>query len=313
VTLQKQKSMKNIHHKNQNKNIHEPVLLEAVLKYLAPHKGNSYLDVTAGYGGHAKAIMERTLKPSLVTLVDRDSSAITYLNEHFADLGIEIIKDDYLSASKELLKRGDKFSIILADLGVSSLHLNEASRGFSFKSDGPLDMRMDQSQEFMASDVVNRYSEDQLAKLILEYGEERRARKIAKLIVRNRPINGTEQLAQIIKSISPGYSKAHPATKTFQAIRIAVNNELDQLKQALPVWVDLLEPGGRLGIISFHSLEDRIVKQFFKELSGNRYDSVLELITKRPVIPDREELVINPRSRSSKLRVVAKINTRKGE
>ncbi len=300
--------MKNIHHKNKNKNKHDPVLLEAVLKYLGPKPDESYLDVTAGYGGHAKVIMERTLKPSLVTLVDRDSNAITYLNEQFAGLDIEIIQEDYLSKSKELLKNGNKYNIIFADIGVSSPHLNEASRGFSFKSDGPLDMRMDQTQELMASEIVNHYKEDKLAKLIKDYGEERRARKIAGTIVRNRPIHGTEELAQIIKSISPGYSKVHPATQTFQAIRIAVNNELEQLRQALPVWVDLLEPGGRLGVISFHSLEDRIVKQFFKELSVNKYDSTLELITKRPIIADREEIVINPRSRSAKLRVVAKIN-----
>lgn len=298
--------------KNKNKNKHDPVLLEAVLKYLRPKPGEKYLDLTAGYGGHAQAVMERTSKPSQVTLVDRDSNAITYLNERFADSGAKIIQKDYLSASRELLKNGEKYNLIFADIGVSSPHLNEASRGFSIKSDGPLDMRMDQTQSLMASDVVNSYKEDQLAQILRDYGEERRARKIASEIVKNRPIQGTEQLAQIIKNISPGYSRVHPATLTFQAIRIAVNDELDQLKRALPIWVDLLEPGGRLGVITFHSLEDRIVKQYFRELSGNRYDAVLELITKRPVIADREELVSNPRSRSAKLRVVAKINKRKG-
>jgi 16S rRNA (cytosine1402-N4)-methyltransferase len=304
--------MKNTHHKNQNKNIHDPVLLAAVLKYLEAQPGESYLDVTAGYGGHAKAIMDSTLKPSLVTLVDRDSNAITYLNEQFAGLGVEVVKKDYLSASKDLLKNGREFDIILADLGVSLPHLKEASRGFSFKSDGPLDMRMDQAQDLMASDIVNSYKEEQLAQIIKDYGEEHRARRIAGMIVKNRPIKGTEQLAELIKHASPGYSKVHPATKTFQAIRIAVNNELEQLQQALPVWVDLLKPGGRIGVISFHSLEDRIVKQFFRELSGDKYDSVLQLITKHPVVPDHAELVFNPRSRSAKLRVAAKINTKKG-
>ncbi len=232
--------------------------------------------------------MERTSKPSRVTLIDRDSNAMAYLSKQFAGLDVEIINSDYLSASKQLLKKGNKYDIILADLGVSSPHLNEASRGFSIKSDGPLDMRMDQTQELMASDIVNCYKEVQLAQIIKDYGEERRARKIARAIVINRPIQGTAQLAHIIKSISPGYSKVHPATQTFQAIRIAVNNELDQLKQALPIWVDLLNPGGRLGVISFHSLEDRIVKQFFKELAGNRYDSELQLITKRPVIAGQD-------------------------
>jgi len=312
VTLQKQKSMKNTHQKNQNKNKHVPVLLEAVLKYLEPQTDESYLDVTAGYGGHAEAILGRTLSPSQVTLVDRDSNATTYLEEKFVGLGVEIIKKDYLSASMELREKGRKYNIILADLGVSLPHLKEASRGFSFKSDGPLDMRMDQAQEFMASDIVNNYSEEQLTKIIKDFGEDPKARKIARLIVKNRPIRGTEQLAKLIKYASPGYSKVHPATRSFQAIRIAVNNELEQLEQALPVWLDLLKPGGRIGVISFHSLEDRIVKQFFKELSGDRYDSVLQLITKRPVTPDRDELVINPRSRSSKLRVAAKIKTERG-
>jgi len=305
--------MKNTHHKNQNKNIHDPVLLEAVLKYLAPQPNESYLDVTAGYGGHASPIMEsikKSSQSSQVTLVDRDSNAITYLKERFADLDVEIVQNDFFSASKHLLDDGRRFDIILADLGVSLPHLKEASRGFSFKFNGPLDMRMDQAQDLMASDVVNRYKEDKLAQIIKDNGEEPKARRIARQIVINRPIQDTEQLANIIKRTSPGYSKVHPATKTFQAIRIAVNNELEQLKQALPIWVDLLNPGGRLGIISFHSLEDRIVKQYFKEhAEKNRYDSILELITKRPVTPDRDELVTNPRSRSSKLRVVVKIKT----
>lgn len=302
--------MKKAHQNKQNK--HQPVLLDAVLKYLDPQPGESYLDVTAGYGGHAKAVMSRTLKPSIVTLVDRDSEAIKYLQSEFAEQGIEIIKKNYLAASEELLKTGKKFNLILADLGVSSPHLNEASRGFSFKFDGPLDMRMDQEQSLMASEVVNDYSESQLAQIIEEYGEDPKARKIARLIKANRPIQGTEQLASIIKKAWPGYSKVHPATRTFQAIRIVVNDELGQLKQSLPVWVELLEPGGRIVVISFHSLEDRIIKHFFGDLAGERYDAVLKLLNKRPVEADRQEVVSNPRARSAKLRAAVKINKKGG-
>lgn len=296
--------MKNTHQKNQNK--HSSVLLDAVLTYLDPKPGQSYLDVTAGYGGHARAVIERTLDPSKVTLVDRDEDAISYLANSFHGEGVEIIQNDYLSASRELLKEGRKYSLILADLGVSSPHLNEASRGFSFKSNGPLDMRMDQNQDLLASTIVNSYSEQQLAKILKDYGEEPRARKIAALIVANRPIMGTTELASVIKKAWPGHSRVHPATRTFQAIRVAVNDELNQLKEALPIWVDLLEPGGRIAIISFHSLEDRIVKDFLKENSGNRYDAVLQLLNKRPIEADQDEIVTNPRARSAKLRAAAK-------
>lgn len=302
--------MKSTPQKNQNKHI--AVLLTEVLSKLDPQIGNSYLDVTAGYGGHAGAILEKTKTPLKTTLVDRDKESTDHLSTKFAGEGVNIVREDYLSASRKLVADGKKFDLILADLGVSSPHLNEASRGFSFKSDGPLDMRMDRSQSLMASDIVNHYPEDKLAKLIKEYGEEPKTRQIAKSIVRNRPVKSTDELASIIKRAYPGYSKVHPATRTFQALRIAVNDELNQLELALPLWLDLLEDGGRLAVISFHSLEDRIVKQFFKELSGNRYDSVLELINKQPITAGIDELVTNPRSRSAKLRVVAKINKKKG-
>lgn len=296
--------MKKTHQNKQN--IHIPVLLDASLKYLAPNKGDKYLDITAGYGGHAQAVLEKTLSPSRAVLVDRDAQAIAFLKSKYGTSGTKIIKNNFLDAVRQLNNEGHKFNIILADLGVSSLHLNEASRGFSIVSNGPLDMRMDQEQELVASDIANNYKEADLESIIRDYGEDPKAKTIAKLIVNNRPINGTEQLASIIKKAWHGYSKVHPATRTFQAIRIVVNDELNQIEKALPILIDLLEPGGRIVIISFHSLEDRIVKNFFSELSGNKYDSEIKLLTKHPVSADRNEIVTNPRARSAKLRAAVK-------
>jgi 16S rRNA (cytosine1402-N4)-methyltransferase len=182
-----------------------------------------------------------------------------------------------------------------------------ASRGFSIMNDGPLDMRMDQSQLLTADEVVNKFNEKDLIRLISIYGEDPKAKRIGREIVKNRPIYSTQELAKIVAKAWPGYHKIHPATRTFQALRIAVNDELELLSQSLPIWVDLLTPDGRLVVISFHSLEDRLVKQMFGELSGNRYDAVLRLLTKRPVTGNKNELVFNPRARSAKLRAVAKI------
>lgn len=286
---------------------HYPVLLTEVLQYLDPKEGDSYLDLTAGYGGHAGEVLDRTLqKPHKTTLVDRDQNAVAALQEKFADSGVQIIQKDFLSASQELQAQGKQFDIILADLGVSSPHLDNASRGFSIKADGPLDMRMDDTQALTAADVVNNYSASELARIIRVYGEEPRANKIARLIEEHRPIATTHELASIVAQAWPGYSKVHPATRTFQAIRIEVNNELDLLEKSLPIWIDLLAPGGRIAVISFHSLEDRIVKQFFAEHSGNRYDAVLRLLVKQPVSGGADEVVFNPRARSAKLRAAVK-------
>ena len=300
--------MKNTKTNNQNqtKNTHFPVLPEAVLHYLQPKKGESYLDLTAGYGGHASLVLERTLQPSKSTLVDRDRNAIAYLQEKFLESGVKIIHQDFLGASQELIKADKQFDLILADLGVSSPHLDIASRGFSLKNEGPLDMRMDQTQNLTAEVIVNDYDEVELGNLIHEYGEEPRAKSIARKIVENRPITTTTQLAKVVAQAWPGHSKVHPATRTFQALRIAVNSELDQIKQAIPLWVDLLAPGGRIVVISFHSLEDRLVKQAFMEVAGDRYDAVLTLLTKQPIMADSAEIVSNPRARSAKLRAAAK-------
>lgn len=302
--MQKQKQEKM--HQNPHKTSHQPVLLAETLKYLDPKTGESYLDVTAGYGGHARAVLELTSNHKDAVLVDRDKQAIRELKAEFKDSGVTIIKKDYLSASRELMDSGRRFDLILADLGVSSPHLNEVNRGFSFGIEGPLDMRMDQDQDKTAWDIVNKASEEELADILWRFGEEPKARQIARQITRSRPVNSTADLANIAKKAWPGKSKVHPATRTFQAIRIAVNDELDQLSEALPIWLKLLNPGGRLAIISFHSLEDRQVKQFLAGEAGERYDSTLNLLTKRPVMADPHEIANNPRSRSAKLRVAVK-------
>jgi len=298
--------------KNQNKHIqHFPVLLSSVLQILDPKSGDSYLDVTAGYGGHAFEVLERTLQDDRAVLVDRDQNAIDQLSSLFAGRGVQIVHNDFLSASRDLSLQKRTFDVILADLGVSSPHLNIASRGFSIRSDGPLDMRMDQRQDLTAETIVNTYSEQELARILRVYGEEPKASYIAKLLVLHRPVKTTQQLASIIAQAWPGYSRVHPATRSFQALRIAVNDELRLVQTALPVLIDLLAPGGRLAVITFHSLEDRIVKQFFADIAGDRYDTEFRALTKRPITAVAQELVSNPRSRSAKLRAVAKINTKK--
>ena len=307
--------------KNQNTNqtLHIPVLLDEVLQYLAPQDGDSYLDLTAGYGGHAGAILDITHNYSDSVLVDRDENAIRELHSRFNTEGatahaaqIELRSEDFLTATRSLTTSHRTFDLILADLGVSSPHLNEVSRGFAITSNGPLDMRMDQRQELTAADIVNNYNEAALTDILTRYGQEPKARQIAQLIIAHRPLSTTEQLAALASRAWPGHSRVHPATRTFQALRIAVNDELGLLTEALPMWLSLLKPGGRIAVISFHSLEDRLVKQAFSEVAGDRYDAELKLLTKRPVSASPTELVTNPRARSAKLRAAVKINNRKG-
>jgi 16S rRNA (cytosine1402-N4)-methyltransferase len=292
---------------HQDSQLHLPVLLEPVLSVLKPKKGESYLDLTAGYGGHAEAILSRTKAPSEALLVDRDQTATEALKAKLGSEGVEIVQTDFYTASQDLLAKDRQFDLILADLGVSSVHLNTASRGFSFNQDGPLDMRMDENQQLTADTIVNSFSEKKLTDIIARYGEDPKATRIANLIVHNRPISSTRTLAQIVAKAWPGHFKTHPATRTFQALRIAVNNELELLELSLPIWVDILKPGGRIAVISFHSLEDRLIKQFFQEKAGNTYDAELQLITKHPISGDPTEIAFNPRARSAKLRAAAKI------
>lgn len=302
--------------KTKIKNIHIPVLSKQVLQYLDPKPGETYLDLTAGYGGHVTMVLERTLKaPSC--LVDRDKNAVEHLTEEFKNFdSVDILHSDFMNASRELEKQGKQFDLILADLGVSSPHLNIAARGFSIIRDGPLDMRMDQSQELTAKTIINTWSVEDLREIIQKYGEQPRSGDVARRIAENRPFETTKELADFLSdALKRGRSREtriHPATRVFQALRIAVNDELGQLAQSLPVWIEkLLAPGGRLVVISFHSLEDRLVKRTFAEYSGNRYDAIAELLTPRPITATAEELVFNPRSRSAKLRAVAKIKNKK--
>jgi 16S rRNA (cytosine1402-N4)-methyltransferase len=313
VILQKQKLvMKNT---NKNKqNLHMPVLLEEVLECLSPKPGESYLDLTAGYGGHAEVVIKKTAAANQATLIDRDEQAIDYLRSQNWSVDTETVRADFLSGAENLLSSGRQYDMILADLGVSSPHLNMASRGFAFRLDGPLDMRMDQSQELTAEIVVNSYEEPELARLVARYGEEPKARRVARLIVENRPIKSTGHLAEVVSKAWPSYSRHHPAIRTFQAIRIEVNDELGQVESVLPICLELLKPGGRLAVISFHSLEDRVVKQFLKNYGGNRYDADLRILTKSPIVASPEEMFTNPRARSAKLRAAVKIkNKKKGE
>lgn len=290
-------------------NHHIPVLLREVLEYLQPKIGETYLDLTAGYGGHAADVLNKTKNWSGAVLVDRDTQAINELTIKFSGKKTEIIHNDFYAAALQLTKQRRFFDVILADLGVSSPHLDTASRGFAIGQDGPLDMRMDSRQELTASEIVNTYSQADIARILSEYGEEPHARRIAHLLATHRPITTTTQLAAIAAKAWPrGSSRTHPATRTFQALRIAVNNELELLRLALPLWIDLLSPNGRIAVISFHSLEDRIVKQALSEQAGNRYDATLRLLTKHPVTPSQDESASNPRARSAKLRAAAKIN-----
>lgn len=293
-------------HQDEQTVIHVPVLLEATLQYLDPQEGESYLDLTAGYGGHAQSVMKR-IGHAPTVLVDRDIEAISALKDKFSATDAQIIHSDFLSASRELAAEGRTFDLILADLGVSSPHLNEATRGFAITTPGPLDMRMDQSQQLTAARIVNHFSLAELITILSEYGEEPKARRIAQLIVEHRPFADTTELAHVVARAWPGHSRVHPATRTFQAIRIAVNDELGLLERSLPIWIDMLNPGGRIAIISFHSLEDRLVKRALAEAAGEGYDARLRILTKHPYTASDTELVFNPRARSAKLRAAAKI------
>ena len=287
--------------------LHVPVLLEATLQLLRPIHGESYLDLTAGYGGHASAVFETTHNFTDSCLVDRDQYATARL-ERFANKGVRVLSTDFLSAARQLIQEGRQFDIVLADLGVSSPQLDQGERGFSFTDDGPLDMRMDRRQDIDAARIVNTYSVDQLTDIIIRYGEEPRgfATRIARAIVSARPLATTAQLAELIKAEYRGpWKRIHPATRTFQALRIEVNQELQQVEELLPLLPRLLRPGGRVAIISFHSLEDRLVKRYFAEQAQAGYEAELTLLTKKPLDGATYD-VHNPRSRSAKLRGAVK-------
>lgn len=296
--------VKEAHHHN---NSHLPVLLSAVEHILAPRPDEAYLDLTVGYGGHARKILERTGDPSKLTLVDRDHNAIASLAD-LSKAGAQLIHQDFASASQSLVQQGKCFDMILVDLGVSSPHLDNAERGFSFQTEAPLDMRMDNRQTVAAAQLVNQSTETELVRILAQYGEEPRAQRIAAAIIAARPLSTTLQLADVVSTLYGRRGKIHPATRTFQALRIAVNDELGQLETLLPLIPDLLESGGRVAIISFHSLEDRLVKQSFAAEAGSGYEARLQILTKKPISGATDD-VLNPRARSAKLRAAVKINT----
>lgn len=271
-----------------------------------PKTGESYLDLTAGYGGHAEAFLERTYNYQDAVLVDRDRFAIEQLAK-LEKRGATLIHSDFASAISTMAEQGKRFDIILADLGVSSPQLDRAERGFSFTNSGPLDMRMDNSQSLDAANYLAAVSERELADVIHRYGEEPRAvaARYAQAIVRARPLRDTAHLAEVISGAHKGrWQKIHPATRTFQAIRIVINDELGQVEQMLSQIPQVLNPGGRVGIISFHSLEDRLVKRAFAEASNAGYEAELALLTRKAISGTLQDN--NPRARSAKLRVAIK-------
>jgi 16S rRNA (cytosine1402-N4)-methyltransferase len=287
--------------------LHIPVLGEQVLEILAPQPSESYLDLTAGYGGHARAMLAKTGAYLHTTLVDRDLFAIQHLNS-FKQKGARIMHDDFANASHTLVEEGVQFDMVLVDLGVSSPQLDNAERGFSFRAEAPLDMRMDQAQELTAEHLVNRLSERELYILIRDYGEEPWgvAKRYAQAIAAARPLYTTTQLAQVIViAHRGGWQKIHPATRTFQALRMKVNNELGQIECMLDYLPRLLTKGGRVAIITFHSLEDRLVKHYFAHDFKAGYEAQFAPLTKKP-IPGAIEDVHNPRARSAKLRAAVK-------
>ena len=291
---------------------HVPVLLEEVLEYLNVRPGGVICDATLGLAGHSTAIAKRLGGKGRLIGFDRDPEAMeaakVRLEEVKAELGEEmpevvLVAKAFSEAANEI--EPGSLDGLLADFGVSSLQLDEAHRGFSFRSEGPLDMRMDTRSGETAEQVVNQEDENELANLIYEFGEERRSRRIARAIVRARPITTTAELARVVSAAAPPMKgdKIHPATRTFQALRIRVNNELGEIQSLLKSAGSLLKPGGRLVLISFHSLEDRLVKDAFREAGKAK---VFEVLTKKPVVAGEQEQMRNPRSRSAKLRAAEK-------
>lgn len=306
---------------------HIPIMLEEVIEGLNIKEDGIYLDGTLGGAGHSKEIVKRLDSGQLIG-IDQDENALKKAKEVLSDYSDKVIfvKNNYENIDlvlKEL--HVEKVDGILLDIGVSSHQFDEISRGFSHNQDAPLDMRMDRSQGISAWDVVNKYSKERLEDIIFNFGEERWARRIAEFIIEERsttPIDTTLELVSVIKKAIPKKVRMeghHPAKKTFQAIRIEVNRELEVLQNSIEKMVGSLNPGGRLAIITFHSLEDRIVKEIFKELYKDcicppeipkcicEKKREIEIVTRKPIIPTKEEIRLNPRSRSAKLRIAEKL------
>jgi 16S rRNA (cytosine1402-N4)-methyltransferase len=302
---------------------HVSVLYQPIISALRPRSPGRYVDATIGAGGHAWGILDQSKPDGQLLGMDVDPRALELAHQRLFSFKnrTHLFLSSYTSLSSMLLTLGwDHVDGIVIDLGVSSMQIDSPERGFSFQKDGPLDMRFDPSQPVSASDIVNSYGENDLANLIWKYGEERNSYRIARAIVQNRPISTTLELAKVVARASgkPG-GRIHPATRTFQALRIAVNRELDSLEEFLPQAVNALSKGGRLAVISFHSLEDRITKQYFRQEARDcicppeqldcqcGHKATLIEITRHPIEADDREKEENPRSRSAKLRVIEKI------
>jgi len=302
---------------------HVSVLYKEVIAGLRPGVGGHYIDGTLGTGGHAFGILEASTPDGELLGLDLDQAALAVAAEALKLFGsrVHLVHSSYLDMAEAAQKLGwSAVDGVLLDLGLSSLQLEDAGRGFAFKHDGPLDMRFDQSGTLTAGDLVNRASSDELVEVLFKFGEEREARRIVRAIIGARPLTSTRQLAELVAANVRGRRETHPATKTFQALRIAVNGELKAVEKVLPLAVRLLKTGGRLAVISFHSLEDRIVKTFFHQeardcicppeqlvCTCNHRASVKEM-ARKPIVPAPEEIATNPRSRSAKLRIVEKLD-----
>ena len=289
---------------------------------MQPKSPGCYIDGTVGAGGHARGILEACAPNGRLLGCDLDRQALAIARETLAPYGerVVLVQASYHFLLETMQQLGwEAVDGIVIDLGVSSMQFDTPERGFSFQYDAPLDMRFNREAGLTAAQLVNTAPEAELAGLLLQYGQEPRARKIAKMIVQARPLATTLQLAEIVKWAYPGHRRVHPATRTFQALRIAVNDELSVLEQALPRAIQALRPGGRLAVISFHSLEDRIVKDFFRREGKDRinppYEKIYEVernatlkeITRKPLTPGADEIQTNPRARSAKLRVAEKL------
>jgi len=281
---------------------HIPVLLDEVIQFLNPKPGGRFIDATLGGGGHTRAILERTAPDGIVLGIDQDESALSSAKAMLESFGsrVAFVHSNFRAVRTIAEESGFmECDGVLADLGISSMMVDDPSRGFSFMHEGPLDMRMDRTQRLTAADLLNTYSEKEIADIIYTYGEERRSRPIARSIVRLRPLQRTTDLVRAIERVSgrPRYGQIHPATRTFQALRIYVNDELKSLEEFLDSSMIVVRSGGRVVVITFHSLEDRIVKQQFRasRVSGR-------VMTKKVVRPSDEEVRRNPRARSAKLR-----------
>lgn len=300
---------------SQNVSRHLPVMQEELAIWLLHGKANCICDGTVGYGGHAETLLSRMGPESILVGIDRDAQALAASKERLARFGKRaLLIKGLFGDMKHLLQTVGISEVdgVLLDLGVSSPQLDDPARGFSFQAEGPLDMRMDQSMGQSAADLVNSLPESDLADLIYQYGEERYSRRIARAIVRardSRSLQTTQDLVAVISESVPSsyrHGRIHCATRTFQALRIAVNREIESLGPALRQAVDVVRPGGRIGVISFHSLEDRIVKHTFRDLA-QAPDARLTVLTKKPQIPTEEECRSNPRARSAKLRVAERL------